>query len=156
MSHEEGKGGNTGWQKYTNEEVIAALLKAGTKLGASVIVGCNRATIDAYCDKHPEIEKAVLEAKEILVDIAETGLMKRVKEGHAPSIFFVCRTLGKDRGYSTRVEAVGKDGAPIESEIVIKSNNNKIHDIISSLMSQSSEESPEIEKKKSPNKKDKK
>lgn len=133
-------GGNEGWRKYTKKQVIDALIASGTKSGAATILGCARNTITSYCDEDPEIENAMNEAKEIFVDVAETKLMANVKKGNQTAINFVLGTLGKDRGYVKRVENTGKNGAPIESEIIVKSNNQKIHDMIDNLTGQVEEE----------------
>lgn len=103
-----------GWTKYSLESVGKALVKAGTISGASKILKCERKTIKNYMKKYPELVKSVQEARNILLDSAEDNLMKNVRKGHASSIFFVLKTLGKDRGYVERVESTGKDGNPLE------------------------------------------
>lgn len=137
---------NTGSRKYTKEEVIAALIKTGTISGASTLLGADRGTIKRYIDDDPEIENAVLEAKEILIDLAETGLIKNVKKGDQSAINYVLSTLGKERGYVRRVENTGKGGGPIQSEIKVKSNNKNVLDKIDKLKRQ-------IEKEDKPDKK---
>lgn len=101
-------------EKFTHEEIIIALSKAGTISGAAIILGCDRSTVATYQNKHPEIRAAVIEAKEKLLDIAESELMKNVKRGHPSSVFFTLKTLGKNRGYVERVESTGAEGGPIE------------------------------------------
>ena len=80
---------NAGTRKFTKKEIVAALAKAGTKLGAAKILGCHRDTITTYMRRDPEIADAVQEA------------------------------LGKDRGYVERTETTGKDGAPLDSDVKV-------------------------------------
>lgn len=103
-----------GWTKYSLESVVKALVKAGTISGAAAILECDRHTIKSYMKKYPEVSDAVQEARNILLDDAEANLMTNVRSGHPSSIFFVLKTLGKERGYIERVESTGKDGAPID------------------------------------------
>ncbi len=112
-------GRNSGTRKFTKKEVVAALAKAGTKLGAANILGCHRDTITTYMRRDPEIADAVHEARENLIDIAESGLMRNVSDRHPASIFFTLKTLGKDRGYVERTETTGKDGAPLDSDVKV-------------------------------------
>lgn len=128
---------NQGSRKYSKEQVIAALIKTGTILGASKLLGADRGTIKRYIDADPEIEAAVFEAKEILIDLAETGLMANVKKQNQSAINYVLSTLGKERGYVTRVENTGKGGGPMESEIRVKSNNQSVMSRIDKLKRQS-------------------
>jgi len=110
---------NTGTRKFTKKEIVSALAKAGTKLGAAKILGCHRDTITTYMRRDPEIADAVQEARENLIDIAEIGLMRNVSDRHPASIFFTLKTLGKDRGYVERTETTGKDGAPLDSDVKV-------------------------------------
>lgn len=150
MTHEKGMeqvGGMKGWRKFTKEQIIKALVKTGTKSGAAQALKCDRATITRAIDEDPEIAKAVEEAKEILIDLAETALMKNVQDGHHPAVAFVLKTLGKERGYVERIENTGKGGGPIESEIKVRSNNQKLLDTIDKLSRQVTEEDTKANKK---------
>lgn len=109
-----GKAPNEGQRKFTPDQVREALIMAGTKSGAAKILKCDRKLITKYCQEYRELDGAIQESKNILLDVAETGLMKNVKKGHPSSIFFTLKTLGKERGYVERVESTGKDGAPID------------------------------------------
>ena len=149
MTHEKGMeqvGGTEGWKKYSKERVIAALVKGGTKSAAARTLKCDRGTITRYMDDDPEIAKAVEEAKEILIDLAEEGLMKNVKDNQQAAIAFVLKTLGKERGYVERIENTGRGGGPIESEIKVGTSNKKLHDIIDNLTGQVEDEAVKVKK----------
>ena len=53
------------------------------------------------------------ECREELLDVAENSLHTLIRDGHASSVFFYLRTMGRDRGYSERVESTGLNGGPI-------------------------------------------
>ena len=54
--------------------------------------------------ENPKFAEKVKNCKESLLDFAETKLHQNVMEGKEASIFFVLKTLGKDRGYIETVE----------------------------------------------------
>ncbi len=59
------------------------------------------------------IQHVLDECREELLDVAENSLHTLIRDGHASSIFFFLRTMGRDRGYSERVESTGLNGGPI-------------------------------------------
>lgn len=72
--------------------------------------GVTRKTIYDWINKNPEYKRAMEEARENLLDIAESKLLNKVTAGDQRACEFVLRTLGKDRGYVEKVEAAGKIG----------------------------------------------
>lgn len=106
---------NKGNKKFDKETVIDALARTGTIRGAAEILDCSRHTIANYMKDDPEIKAAVEEARADLLDLAEYSLMKNIAAGHPASIFFILKTLGKDRGYVERTETTGKDGVPLNN-----------------------------------------
>ncbi len=109
----EGKSPNEGNRKYSVDQMREALSKAGTKNGAAKLLKTDRKTICRYILENPTLSEALYDAKQNLLDQAESGLMKNVSKGHPSSIFFTLKTLGKERGYVERVENTGADGAPL-------------------------------------------
>ena len=59
------------------------------------------------------IQHVLDECREELLDVAENSLHTLIRDGHASSVFFFLRTMGRDRGYSERVESTGLNGGPI-------------------------------------------
>jgi len=145
MANNTGKGGCEGWRKYTKEEVIAALVKAGTQSGAAKLLKANRQTIINYMKEDPEISMAVKEAKEILLDVAETMLADNIRKGHASSIFFYLKTQGKQRGYVERVESTGPDGAPVAVEYSLTGSKDALADKFAALEDKTEEKSEDQE-----------
>ena len=64
----------------------------------------SRTAVHKAVKRHPTLQAAVDEARDEIVDLAETRLYEKVHAGHTPSVMFVLSTLGKDRGYVPRQE----------------------------------------------------
>tara|TARA_R110000787_G_scaffold165742_2_gene278817 strand:- start:38 stop:394 length:357 start_codon:yes stop_codon:yes gene_type:complete len=105
--------------KFKKDEIATALEKAGTVSGAAQILGCNRRTVYTYMKKYPVLEDAIHDARERLLDIAESALMSNIKDKHPSSVFFFLKTMGKNRGYVERIENTGKNGEPIVPALYI-------------------------------------
>jgi len=106
-----------GKQQYKAEELIEAARKTGgNKAAAARLLGCTRQTVDLYCNRYVTVKQAFDDERETMVDWAESGLRDAVITTKAPwAIKFILRTLGKDRGYTERVEQeiTGADGGPL-------------------------------------------
>lgn len=108
-------------EMYDPKTMAEAIIKAGgIKTAACKLIGCSRETLRKYIEKYPELEEAVRESKSQLLDVAEAQLHKNIRNGHASSIFFYLKTIGKNRGYTERQEVSGIDGAPVESKVTIE------------------------------------
>jgi len=75
--------------------------------------GCARSTIQSRIDKSPSLRSALEDAREGMVDNAESALYKNILAGDTPSIIFFLKTRGKERGYVERQEITGKDGGEL-------------------------------------------
>ena len=71
---------------------------------AAEAIGIARSTHYVWMNDDPEYVAAVKDCKEFAIDIAETALMKNVKEGKEPSIFFYLKCQAKARGYIEKHE----------------------------------------------------
>ncbi len=101
--------------KFAIPKVIEALQETGgLKARAARLLGCTRATVKSYIERYPEIQAALEEAEEDLLDEAESQLREQIRAGQLTAIIFFLKTKGKGRGYTERVETTGKDGGPIE------------------------------------------
>lgn len=83
----------------------ALLLSGGIKSHAAARLGCSRSTVQAYIRRHPEVRAAWQEARDILLDNAESKLAKLVDEGNWQAVRYTLSTLGKDRGFTARRDA---------------------------------------------------
>lgn len=70
---------------------------------------CTRRTVDNYIARHRDRLRPILdEARATVVDLAEHGLIKGVIAGRAWAVKTALFTLGRDRGYVTKVEQSGR------------------------------------------------
>jgi len=71
---------------------------------AAQIIGCNRETIRLRASKTKYLADIISEEREAIIDIAESALYNKVLEGDMRAIEFTLKTIGKDRGYSEKVD----------------------------------------------------
>lgn len=74
------------------------IARAARKLGVS------REYLFRYISKHPDLQAVRDEARELLLDLAEEGLIDALVKKAPWAIQFTLARLGKDRGYTERVE----------------------------------------------------
>lgn len=92
----------------TNEEVFNAIMASGGILtDAAKIVGMTRQSVKHRIDNDSQLQEAMDAAKQVLLDRAEAKLFKAVEAGSAWAVKFVLARLGKDRGYSGKLEVEG-------------------------------------------------
>lgn len=101
-------------QRYSAEQVVAAINKGQTALRASQILGCSRGTISYYARRYDSVAEALRDRRMELVDLAESGLRRALEAGEPWSVAFTLKTLGKDLGYTERQEITGRDGDRLE------------------------------------------
>lgn len=106
--------------KLKQKEVEAQLRSSsGNVTVAANNLGVTRNYLHLYISKHG-LQGIVDEARQSMVDIAESALKRAVINGEAWAVCFTLKTQGKQRGYVERVqqEISGRDG----QEIKITSN----------------------------------
>jgi hypothetical protein len=102
-------------EKLTAEQVAKAITDAhGIVAVAARALGVHRVTIERYVDKYPSVSIAKQQAREGIIDLAEGELYKAISRGELAAIFFLLKTIGKNRGYTERQEMTGADGGPVE------------------------------------------
>ena len=90
-------------QRYSPGKVAEALrLAAGIKADAARRLGCARSTVNAYIKRYPEVQEAWIDARETVVDLAQSKLQAAVERGEWEAVRYTLSTLGKDRGFSAR------------------------------------------------------
>lgn len=93
--------------KYTTQQVIDALQATrGMVYLAAKRLGCNPQTVMNYCQRHPTVEAAKLDARGELLDIAEIRLWAAVQRDEPWAVAFALKMLGKHRGYVDRLDVV--------------------------------------------------
>lgn len=80
--------------------------KAGNVAAAARELQVSRSTLYRRINASAALRDLLADAREELVDIAESALRKQVIEGNTTAIIFALKTLGKQRGYVERTESV--------------------------------------------------
>lgn len=76
-------------------------------------IGISRQTFYSWRDSDPEFKVEISNAREELLDFAESVLFKKVREGHTAELIFFLKTKGKSRGYIERQEITGDQITPL-------------------------------------------
>ena len=93
-------------EKLTVASVIEALRKSrGIARYAAQSLGVHRQTIANMSKRHPQIQAAMAEEREGLIDTAEAKLAEAISRGELPAIVFYLKTQAKGRGYYERHSA---------------------------------------------------
>ena len=91
--------------KATKEQILVAIRK-GKGIVTSVCqqLSISRQAFYLRANKDEEIFEALQEAREEIIDFAETKLIQLIGDGNANAIFFYLKTVGKNRGYIEKQE----------------------------------------------------
>jgi hypothetical protein len=84
--------------------------------------GVSRGTVYNWIDASAGCRQALDDARETMLDNAESILYKKVLEGSTPELLFFLKTQGKQRGYVERGEITGADGSDIRINVVYESD----------------------------------
>jgi len=113
--------GNNGISKK-REETAARIIKAlketnGLLTMAATKAGIGYRTVCRYVAEFPSVEQAAQDAKEAMLDLAESKLYSKIRDGDNTAIIFYLKTQGKNRGYIERHEVGGEGGGAIKVEV---------------------------------------
>ncbi len=90
---------------HSPAEYVAALARTGGLISpAAHRLGVTRAAVYKTLRAHPEVQQALEDARGDLLDAATGNVYRAVAEGDVNVSCWVLERLGKDRGWTTRVE----------------------------------------------------
>ena len=112
------------------EQTAQCLIKAvkeshGLLTLAAKRAGISYCTATRYVNEFPTVAKAVQEAREGMLDVAESKLYEAIDNKEAWAICFYLKTQGKQRGYTERQEVTGADGGAVKYEINVTDSDTK-------------------------------
>ena len=81
----------------------------GNIKNAAKSLGIDRESLYNFIKRH-ELHLVVENARDQLVDIAENSLLELVRAKDVRAVIFVLSTLGKKRGYTTKLDEMGATG----------------------------------------------
>lgn len=111
--------------KHPGEDAIRTQIQVGDPTYASLArhFRCARKSIKKWIEESDELKELFEEQRDSLVDEAEVQLRRAVKDGDMKAVIFTLRTLGRERGYTTRVELDGSLEHRGTVSIVLPHNN---------------------------------
>lgn len=106
--------------RFDKKTVRNAIIgSAGIKKNVYEKLGCSRQTLDNYLKKYTDLDTLLANEGDELLDVAENYLKTWVTEGKEEAIYFLLKTKGRNRGYTTRSEVGGvADGSPLVFNII--------------------------------------
>jgi hypothetical protein len=105
------------FKKHTDKEVIEALQNThGIITQAANKLGIGRSCLRNRINAHPELYKIMMEAREEIIDLAESVMIQKLQSGDANMAQFVLRTLGANRGYIDEHRFTAKIETTVESK----------------------------------------
>lgn len=100
--------------KNTADEVKEALYKANGLIRlAAVALSVSPQALRGRINRNKELQEALAEAREGLVDRAEESLYTCLQNNEPWAVALVLKTIGKSRGYVERQELTGANGGAI-------------------------------------------
>lgn len=110
--------------KYSAQDFIDAIPGTGGIISAIARkVGCDWKTADSWVNGFPTVRRAYDAECEAMLDLAESVLLKNIKEGDTSDAKWYLTKKGKRRGYGDSMELTGEGGGPVQTEIVIRYAN---------------------------------
>jgi transposase-like protein len=101
----------------TPEALIEKIEQARGNISAVArAFGVTRRTIYKRIMRNATAQKALEDARETMLDEAESVLYTKALEGSTPELIFFLKTQGRRRGYVERQEITGAEGGPLEVE----------------------------------------
>jgi len=106
-------------ERFTVEQVAAALrVSGGLKYVAAQKIGMTPSAMTCIFRRHPELNDVLDEVTEKTLDLAESKLVQKIRDGNLGAIIFYLKCKGKSRGYVERMESTGPDGGPVKLTVV--------------------------------------
>ena len=97
-------------RRPANAKIIEALRECGGVLAStSRRLDVHRQQLHVWISEDEELQRARIEAQELLLDQAEDAVVAAVRAGDLRSSFFLLRTLGQNRGFRAGL-SVNTDG----------------------------------------------
>jgi DNA-binding Xre family transcriptional regulator len=108
-------------RQISQAKILEALEASGGNVtDAANALGYHRTALHRRISGNAKLSEAVEQIRESRLDLAETNLMKLVREGNLGAICFYLKCQGKHRGWVERSEITGADGGPVKTESVEK------------------------------------
>jgi hypothetical protein len=106
-------------RRYLTIDEIADAIRSehGMITRAAAKLNVSRISINKRVKRSQELQAVLQDAREGVLDDAETGLWIAIQNHEAWAIAFTLRTIGRHRGYVERQEIAGADGNELRVQI---------------------------------------
>jgi hypothetical protein len=112
---------------YWWPDVVAAIrVTQGNLTKIATLLGRTRNSVKSTIWFNPVLKEIFDEVREGILDHVEENVFMSAVEGDGANQRFLLQTIGKNRGYATRVEQTGENGGPIRSEVTAKIDASKL------------------------------
>lgn len=81
-------------------------------------LGVTRQSVYNHIRQHPTVQEALQQARETMLDNAESVLYREVLDGNMTAVIFFLKTQGRTRGYVERQELAGVKEQPLTIRII--------------------------------------
>ena len=99
---------------YTAQVFLEAIPGTGGIVSAIARkVGCDWNTAKKYIDQYPTVKAAYDAECEAMLDLAESTVLKNIKDGDTADAKWYLTKKGKRRGYGDAVEVTGEGGGAL-------------------------------------------
>lgn len=100
--------------KYTAQHFIEAIPGTGGIVSAIARkVGCDWNTANKWINDAPTVKRAYDAECEAMLDLAESTVLKNIKDGDTADAKWYLTKKGKRRGYGDSMELLGENGSPL-------------------------------------------
>lgn len=101
--------------KATDEQIAQELHATCGNISVTARkLGMSRTALYKRIQRDPELQVAFAEGRRRLVGLAYSQLMRAVEEGRSWAVALVLKTIGKDEGFTERVEVTRSQ--PVEAD----------------------------------------
>lgn len=120
--------------KKKKEQFLEVLKSNGNNISkACDAIGINRGTYYFWKESDKEFAQRCADMDEVIIDLVESSLMKRIKEGDTTATIFFLKTKGKHRGYVEKTQVEGTLDTNvrisyIDAKNAFASNENEIEE----------------------------
>jgi predicted transcriptional regulator len=107
--------------KVTEKQLAEAIrVKGGVITSVAKELGISFQAVYKRINNSKKLQEVLEEARESLLDMAESALFRQIQSGNMTAICFFLKTQGKHRGYVERQESEvsGPGGRPLSIRIV--------------------------------------
>ena len=115
---------------FLEEDVVAAIaFSRGNWSRVARFLNRSRTSVFNYITRDIRLTEFRHEVAEMVMDSIEERTMEVALAGDPNMLRFMLKTVGKDRGYTTRVESTGKDGEALNPPVNVDLSGMPTHQL---------------------------